>query len=631
MPDSREIGQELRQIRGLPYGVARTAAAEQIVRRIEADGPPDRLAEALLDLVEAYTFFGDGAKSFVAFARLLRLWDTNPELFDEADARNLFWEFKWVAGDLPDYAEIGVDQAQAFLADMRRRFDLAGHGLSSVVMSEFRWAWHTGNPDAETARLRWVAIPRDEFDDCRACTIGQQVGFFTAAGRYAEAIALGLTQDGRCNREPTGTFHALALAYLLHGDPETAVDYHRKALATLDKFDGSDFAIGRAQEFELLARGGQLERALRRLREVYPELLTKAATPLSRLRFLLGVLAGLVANADQPELATGLRESGRGTVGELSAWARTEAEALAARFDARNGNDYYANLVRGALAATRAGQLELDVAMPAVPAPAEASPQPATETADADPAALAEQHLARGDQRAAASAYAEAAVAAEVAGMLADAGVAWAESAHCAELMGDLAAANERYARALPRLRASGAEAEVLVQIMLAWAPVAISVYQPEPVLAELDLVGSIVDTQLAADDASPRRKDSVGYWRATLADCFARVVASLPPEHRTGETSVEAAIAAAGRAGEEFAKAGKVTDAAHAFWLAGRLQRDAGDTENALWSLESAFEGFAVAHDRKALADAAGDFIDLLRTSGQESRAEAVVAQLSK
>ena len=74
----------------------------------------------------------------------LRLWDQSPELFDAADRRNLFWEFKWIAADLADFPQISPEQAEAFLADMQRRFELAGNGLSSVRVSRFLWAWWTG-------------------------------------------------------------------------------------------------------------------------------------------------------------------------------------------------------------------------------------------------------------------------------------------------------------------------------------------------------------------------------------------------------------------------------------------------------------------------------------------------------
>ena len=110
---TQRVTQELRGLRNLPYGTARTAATETIVRRVEAEGPRESLAEALLDLVEAYTFSGEGAKSFVTFARLPRLWDQSPELFDATDRRNLFWEFKWIAADPVSYTHLDVYKRQA--------------------------------------------------------------------------------------------------------------------------------------------------------------------------------------------------------------------------------------------------------------------------------------------------------------------------------------------------------------------------------------------------------------------------------------------------------------------------------------------------------------------------------------
>lgn len=89
-------------------------------------------------------------------------------------------------------------------------------------------------------------------------------------------------------------------------------------------------------------------------------------------------------------------------------------------------------------------------------------------------------------------------------------------------------------------------------------------------------------------------------------------------------------AIAAATRSGEEFANAGRIGDAAHSFWVAGRLQREAADTEGALWSLESAFEGFTMARLKEPRAEVAGELIELLRTTGQDARAEAIVAALT-
>ncbi|MBL3686520.1 hypothetical protein D3248_06080 [Leucobacter zeae] len=669
--------QELRRIRSMPYGTARIAAAEQTARRLDAEGPREHLAEALLDLVEAYTFAGEGAKSFVVFARALRLWDESPELFDAGDERNLFWEFKWIASDLPEYPQISPAQAEAFLADMERRFEVAGHGTSTVRMSRFRWAWHTGAADAEAARLLWITGLRDEFEDCRACTIGQQVEYFTETGRWDEAVALGLTQDSSCNLEPTRTHHSVALAALLSGDSERAVASYRLARATLDGGEG-DFSTEQGQAFELLARGGHLDRALRHLRADCPELLTDGASPLLRLRFLISVLAGLSANLDAASRETGLRRPHPGleTVGGLHAWVREEAERLASEFDARNGTAYYADAVVSALSATpceraldfggatgsvavgpgdsgtaeaEAGAASGAGSAPGTPAPDTDAGHPARTDGDGDspPAFVAAdasgvdrferaETLAR--LRAYSEAvreYAEASTAFAAEGWIARAGLAAAEAAQCASLDHDDAAAHRWFTRAVQLLRSGGGEAETLVAVLTAWAPVASRMDDPAPHATAVDAVlAEHGDPEEARADLAEALAERLAAERsrrrATLRDTLARAIASADPERLPGGLDTGRAISEALLAGTEYAQLGLIADAAHAFWLAGRLQRNEGDAAGAQWALESAFEGFTVAGRRDDRARAAGELIELLRATDQGALADRVTSQLT-
>ena len=679
------IAKELENIRRMPYGTARIAAAEAAARKVEAEGPKEKLAEALLDLVEAYTFAGQGAKSFVVFARLLRHWDEHPELFDASDEHNLFWEFKWVASDLPDYAQIGRAQAEAFLNDMQRRFELQGIGLSAVRASRFGWVWQSGSDGAEEARLAWVTTPRDDFDDCRACTIGQQTDFFLEQGRYAEALEMGLTQDSRCNLEPTKTHFATALAALNVGDAAQALRSHRLALATIAP-GNRDLAQSRGQGFELLARGGHLERALRELRVDYRQLLTDPPSPLLHLRFLLGVLAGLSANLDSGELATGMplpgEPVGDATVAELHAWVEARVREHAADFDARSGTDYYARLADRATSAVLA-EAPLDfesgssgrgpgvnlgdesgesgeprrsgepggIAEPtdAVSAPGAGSaagesdagePDAAAAAADPEPdhaadaeslLRWAEAALARKDYGGAARGYERAAAELESAGWIERAGLASAEGAQCASLDSDEERAHRLFAVAVPLLRSGGAGADTLAAVLAAWAPVAArmndAAAQIRATAAALEALGEFDDEGLTEELAERMRGEWLGQ-RATLRDTLARSVAASGTVPDAG-LDRQRAVSEALTAGEEFAQLGRIGDAAHAFWLAGRVQRELGESEAAVWSLESAFEGFTVAREREDRVIVAGELIELLRATGQTERADRVVEEL--
>lgn len=650
---TQRVTQELRRLRDLPYGTARTAATETIARRVEAEGPREALAEALLDLVEAYTFSGEGAKSFVTFARLLRLWDQSPEVFDAADRRNLFWEFKWIAADLADFPQISQEQAEAFLIDMQRRFELAGNGLSSVRMSRFLWAWWTGRSDVEEARLAWIAGERDEFEDCEACTIGNQTSYFVESGDYESAVAIGVTQQSRCNKEPACTHHATALAALLVGDPELALAQHRLALATTTD-ENRENASARTKCFEMLARGGRLGTALAILRNDDASQLRDAASPLQRLRFLLGIVAGLSANLpEHAVLETGLQGAEMRDVASLHAWAVREAGQLAASFDARNGNDYYRSRLDQALVAMLAERPlpeEPSVIAPLdTPKFAEAE-HPGSEQASVrrtDTAhvvtgethfANAERALSRRQYLEAATHYAAAADAFANEGWIERAGLAYAEAAQSAAEGGDDEAARRGFAAAIPLLRSGGAAPEVLVSVLTAWAPVAARLrgeHEPMRLLADcLESLENVEGTpapisgELTEELAMRLRREHIA-TRATARDSLARLIASADPASLPSELSRERAAQEATSAGEEFAQLGRLADASHAFWLAGKVQRELGQTDGALWSLESAFEGFTAARTKQQRADAASELIELLRETGQIERADEIAAQL--
>ena len=643
---SQQVQYELHAIREMPYGTARTAAAETIARRIETDGPQELLATALLDLVEAYSFSGEGSKSFVVFARALRLWDERPELFDERASFLLFWQFKWIAADLTAYPQITVAHAEAFFADMQRRFELAGHGTSTVRLTRFLWAWLTGDTDTEQARLDWVSGGRDDFDDCAACTIGLQVNYFVTTGRYQEAVDLGVTQRDRCNREPARTHYGTALAALKVGDAALAHDQYQRALAS-DGGAKNDFTLSRAQGFQMLAEGGQFDRALRVLRNDLADSLRNADTPLSRLELSLHVLAGLSANLDRGEESTGLSVVAGAdhpewaTVSALHDWLRREAAQLARAFDERSGSTYFADQLARSLAARRSAtplpvttrNAAPGATLPETHGSTAAVPQPhASELTEASTPSgdvqlsLAEALFEHNKFGQAAQAYTRAAEAFEREGWLAKSGLALAEAAQCTVAEGDEDIAHTYFEAALPRLTTGQAAPETVIAVLEAWAPVAASMQDSDSQIAVTErLLASYENAEPdltgLTEDLAVRRQYEWQHQRTLIRDVLARSQAS------AGDT--DAGIAAALRAGEEFAGLGQPFDAAHAFWLAGILQRDTGNSEGAIWAYESAFEGFTVAGRTEERANAASDLIDLLRSVGLTERADEVVASL--
>ena len=190
MRDRASVDSELIALRRLPYGRARTLASERIVAEVRAGGPRACLAFADLVLLESYHHSGEALKALVPFAEVVRLADERPELLDEGDWQMLLWSFKWLMVDVMENPDVPVSRVDDLVADMARRYAVAGVGSDAVGYVRSRWADSCERPDAEAVFEEWVATARDEFSQCEVCDPGDKAAHLLSAGRADEAVRL---------------------------------------------------------------------------------------------------------------------------------------------------------------------------------------------------------------------------------------------------------------------------------------------------------------------------------------------------------------------------------------------------------------------------------------------------------
>ncbi|NLF05650.1 MAG: hypothetical protein GX593_11715 [Actinomycetales bacterium] len=617
-----EIDVELNRINREPYGTARSLAAEQLVRQVEAEGPHESRAYAYSTLVDSLVWGGEVEKAFVPFTRWVRWYDEHPEHFDGTDRYHLFWSFKWMVTHVSDYPHVPFEQIEATLSDMERRYALAGHGMNGVRLEQFRWAHFRGAPDTDRAYREWTTTPRDEFSNCEACDPSERALYLASTGEVAEAVRLlevTLANDPSCGSEPEDMLSQLAMGYLELGRPVEAASAYRRASAKLGGSVG-DMAstIGRLVLF--LARGGQAERAVRRIEESQ-QLLVEADTPRGRLQFLTTVAGAMrLVAASDPALPVRLTDVPAATAAELAAWSEAQARELAAAFDVRNRTD----------ALTR--QLDKVLDLPPVPAPIDLNVIPRTTTEE--PVSVAQPEVAatgrdgqqiiaeadrlvqREDIAGAAALYLEAVAVFRAAGALEDAGLAEANAARCAHLLEDVEGADDAYRHAVAVLRASGTDVVLVSAVARARLAVAVETGTASEALDELADLRAQLAARIEAED-SPRLRIE----HAESLDSNARALAA-------AGVHLEAARLA-GVAAERFAALGRVKDAAHAFWLAGRSFVADGQDSEAVYHLESAVEGFGMARERELRGRAATDLVEALRRLGRDADADAAARGL--
>ncbi|GGN27789.1 hypothetical protein [Streptomyces fuscichromogenes] len=333
-----ELYQALQDNDRRPYGRTRTVTAEELVDAAEQFAEPRPLAHALLALQKAYHYGSEPRKSPVVFARVLTLFDEQPDAFDERLRHTLFWRFKWVAGALLALPEIPLAGLRQWLTEMRDRYEKAGLELQPYYGQAYQLAAHVGE-DADLAYELWAGRARTRLSDCEACEICERARHHLAAGDDERALRTWesvLAGQESCQEEPARSVSYALLPLLRTGGADRARELHLAGYRGCRRNPSMSGEIGRHLEFCALT--GNEARGLELLAE-NRNLFDEVESPLDQLSFLTGteVLLQRVESLGHGGLPAAGYPGRTWTVAGLRAEIRGRADDLAARFDARNG------------------------------------------------------------------------------------------------------------------------------------------------------------------------------------------------------------------------------------------------------------------------------------------------------
>ncbi|MGW2592552.1 tetratricopeptide repeat protein [Streptomyces sp. NPDC001515] len=347
------IRRSLRELLDEPEGPARNARAERLLAEAEQSGDAPLLVEALVHQLQVYNYSSEKDKMFVPFARLLRMWDERPDDFNAFMTHHLFWMFKWVSSSMVDQPHIPLAAIEKWQAEMAHRYRLAGHSARAVHQGELEIARHLGDMErAGRAYAAWQAAERDRMANCHACELHEQGSWQVLRGRDEEALAAWapvLEGEHTCAHEPHAVLAASLLPLLRTGRAERARAHHLRGYRLVRPMESMRYAV--ALHIEFCALTGNEARGLEILAE-RPAYFTDDGNPGSLLDYLAVtavLMDRLVAlgHGEQPVPGPAGTEW---TAATLAVEARARALALAARFDARNGNGYVGGQTRERLA-----------------------------------------------------------------------------------------------------------------------------------------------------------------------------------------------------------------------------------------------------------------------------------------
>ncbi len=326
----------------------RRAALSRVVAMADAEGDVDTGFEARIKLIQANHANPNRLEQVAAYGWCLARHDEDPDRFPI----NL-WYYKWIPGAVVGSPEVSREQIDSLLEDLASRFDSGAQESAPVVKLRMRAALDLGDIERAAELFDvWrerLEERRGRLNDCSACDAASHASTLAQLGRYSEALAAaeGLT-DGRsrCSSQPHYALGTALHSARAEGRWHDAARWHRRGLDLIE--GNSDFDDALSHHLRHLAIAACVDaRADLDIDSGIPDALDRAIRLASsaivtlegdeehRYFFYRGVRLVLAA-AD----AVGYADTS-GALGELRDAVAGRAEALAAAFDARNGNAHF--------------------------------------------------------------------------------------------------------------------------------------------------------------------------------------------------------------------------------------------------------------------------------------------------
>jgi hypothetical protein len=328
---------------------AAVRAGEEAARAADALNDEPLGYEARMALIRAATFEGYAERGVVAFAWCRALKKRRPDLVDD---RELLWRYKWVVNAMIAMPGVSRERLRAVLDDFEAAIVEFGAGRKAVLGVRLSAAQRLGDMD-QVAPLTeaWQAARRDTLADCAACEQNALVELLALLRQDASAVtAAQPILDGgmSCHDVPGATYSVLLGPLLRLGRAEEAEALHRKGYRLVERSRALLKPI--SEHLEYLVATGKVARAV----ALFEQHVDKTAGNVQQNDCFLFWVAGArlfsaaaEAHGDGPIRLKGRREPM--TAAALREECRSEAAAIAARFDARNGNDFYGGLLRAAM------------------------------------------------------------------------------------------------------------------------------------------------------------------------------------------------------------------------------------------------------------------------------------------
>jgi hypothetical protein len=350
--DRSQIDELMASAGALDYGLTQIGLLEEAVRLSDLLNDIPLSYEARSRLITAANFGGAPEKAMVAFSWSLAQADRDPERFPEFE---ILWQYKWIISHLPRFPQLSRAQIEAALADLSQRVERSGLGMKPVYMLKYSVGSLMGDEATYHSDFAlWQKTPPGQLSDCAACELASTVRYLLESGRDEESINQAgpiLKGTRRCSSVPHTTLANILMPLVRLGRFEEAVAHHLKGYRLISR--NRSYLYDAAEHIEFLALTDNLAKGVK----LFEAHLTWALETFDLFdRFKLSIASKFLferllasgkktAKLRLPATFPRFEASGKYDLAALIGWLEADAADLAARFDARNGNDSFARKI----------------------------------------------------------------------------------------------------------------------------------------------------------------------------------------------------------------------------------------------------------------------------------------------
>jgi len=337
----------------VPEGPAKIALIEEAAAVADTHGEPELGFEVRKTMLGACL---DGDRSdlmLVAFSWCLAQCDRDPDRFP---LLRILWEFRWVVSSLCTFPEVPRAKIGELMEEMARRYQQFGASPRSYWLMCRKMAVDMGDREAAAeAHNHFRRSPPDWLSDGEPTEVGFEITYRLFRNEPAKALKAAapfLSRQIRSDHFEGQACADVLLPMLKDGRAAEAMPYHQRGYKLRSKKTRHLDSL--AKHVTFLALTDNLGRSVRLFEKHLADAL-RTTNAFNRMEYLIATLPVLDRLMTAGKEKTRLRvppecplaaDNGRVAVPVVRDWMRATAAELVARFDKRNGNDYYTRRLR---------------------------------------------------------------------------------------------------------------------------------------------------------------------------------------------------------------------------------------------------------------------------------------------